>query len=68
MSNGLKDRGKGQGHVAEAIFDARTRPIVVVKVLPWRAPTALNWNRIFWQVKSKRSGGLPRIVNFPQNF
>ena len=31
MSNGVKDRGKGQGYVAEAIFDARTRPIVVVK-------------------------------------
>ena len=31
MSNGVKDRGKGQGHAAEAIFDARTRPIVVVK-------------------------------------
>lgn len=30
-NNGVKDRGKGQGYVAEAIFDARTRPIVVVK-------------------------------------
>lgn len=30
-NKGVKDGGKGQGYVAEAIFDARTRPIVVVK-------------------------------------